>query len=279
MRVRFIAAFAGGLLFCTHSATADHRWASYHWEKTSDSELVLALGDNVTSDAWQAALGVSSVDWSTSAVINAPIRSGAAKNVKRCSPRGGAIEVCNGAYGNNGWLGVASISISGGHITSGSARLNDTYYNTTKYNTVEWRNSVMCQEIGHLWGLGHNDEDFSTTNGTCMDYSNNPGPNQHPDSHDYAMLEQIYSHVHPTDGGDGGGSCNPRSPKCNNNRGGDVAARVLAELSLDGPRQWGRRVSGHGPVETFELDLGANHKIITIVRWTEERANGAHDDH
>ncbi len=33
----------------------------------------------------------------------------------------------------------------------------------------------MCQEIGHDFGLDHQDENFNNPNlGTCMDYTNDP---------------------------------------------------------------------------------------------------------
>ena len=35
-------------------------------------------------------------------------------------------------YGNNGWLGLATINITGGvHITQGTANMNDTYFNNS----------------------------------------------------------------------------------------------------------------------------------------------------
>ena len=65
----------------------------------------------------------------------------------------------------------------------------------------------MCQEIGHTFGLAHQDEAFENVNlGTCMDYTNNPdGPpaNRQPDDHDSWMLDEIiYAHL---DGGGGRG--------------------------------------------------------------------------
>ncbi len=267
-------------LLLGNAASADNIWGNYHWEISSGT-LSKSLGDNL-SGTWPDRMAVAISDWDQSNVLDVSARPGAAKNLKRCSPSSGAVEVCNDTYGFNGWLGVAGISVSGGHITSGYVKLNDSYFNSSTYNTVPWRQSVMCQEIGHIWGLGHNDEDFSTTTGTCMDYSNDPVPNQHPDAHDYAVLADIYGHTHNSGGGGGGdgddGGCNPRSPKCNAGQG-DLAARVLSEINMAGPRQWGRLISAHGPVETFELDLGDGNRIITVVRWTMERANGRHDDH
>jgi len=83
------------------------------------------------------------------------------------------VEVCNAAYGTNGWLGVAQIWVSRRHIVQGTTKVNDTYFSTGKYNTPAWRQMVMCQEVGHTFGLVHQDENFNNTNlGTCMDYTN-----------------------------------------------------------------------------------------------------------
>jgi hypothetical protein len=53
-------------------------------------------------------------------------------------------------------------------------------------------------EIGHTFGLDHQDENFSNPNlGTCMDYTSDPdGPsNEHPNAHDDQQLETIYAHL------------------------------------------------------------------------------------
>jgi hypothetical protein len=41
---------------------------------------------------------------------------------------------------------------------------------------------------------------------------------------------------------------------------------------MNGPAQWGRLVSEHGPQEVYELDFGGGRKVITFVTWTLERA-------
>ena len=163
-------------------ALAFHAWGPYHWARTSNP-FTLKLGDNVSS-AWDVALLTASNDWSTSTVLNAPIVAGAT-NPKNCKAVAGRVEVCNSKYGNNGWLGVAQIWVTGGeHITKGTVKLNDTYFNTAKYNTPAWRNLVACQEIGHTLGLDHQDEIFVNPNlGTCMDYTNDPSTNQHPNGY------------------------------------------------------------------------------------------------
>lgn len=190
-------------------ANAGHSWGSYHIARTANP-FTLTLGDNLTSQ-WKPFLAEAGADWSASSVLDTTVATGTVKNLRRCAQAVGKFEVCNAAYGNNGWLGVAGITVSGGHITSGYVKVNDTYYATSTYNTPSWRKFVMCQEVGHLLGLDHQDENFNNTNlGSCMDYTSNPSAtpnNEHPNAHDYAHLESIYSH---TDGGlqssSGGGS-------------------------------------------------------------------------
>jgi len=123
---------------------------------------------------------------------------------------------------------------------------------------------VTCQEIGHTFALDHQDEVFGNANlDTCMDYTNNPVSNQHPNQHDYDQLESIYADggkKGKDDGGPGGG-CNPKSPKCN------------AATAAGGHAQWGQLVSGHGGTEIYERSLGGGHKVITFVTWTLEHAD------
>lgn len=178
-------------------AQANHSWGNYHWARTANP-FTLKLGDNVTSN-WDGYLNEASADWSQSDVLNTTVVTGSAGNVKRCNAPSGRVEVCNAKYGFNGWLGIAGISLSGGHIVSGYVKLNDSYFNTASYNSPAWRRFVTCQEIGHVFGLDHTDENFNNANeGTCMDYTNDPdGPpsNEHPNAHDMDQLAAIYAHT------------------------------------------------------------------------------------
>lgn len=187
--------FAAGL-----PAAASHSWGNYHWARTSNP-FTLKLGDNVTS-AWDAYLVEARNDWNPSSVLDLTIVAGQAGNVKTCKTTAGRVEVCNAKYGFNGWLGVAGISVSGGHITAAYVKLNDSYFNQSTYNKPEWRRLVMCQEVAHAFGLDHQDENFNNTNlGTCMDYTNTPlGPpsNEHPNAHDFDQIETIYAHTDST---------------------------------------------------------------------------------
>lgn len=239
------------------SAGADHSWSTYHWARSSNP-FTLRLGDNLSS-VWDPYLQTTSSDWSVSNVLDTTIVAGQSSQ-RRCRAASGRVEVCNGTYGNNGWLGIASISVSGSHITSGSVRVNDTYFNTAQYNTTAWRNLVMCQEVGHIFGLDHQDENFSNPNlGTCMDYTNSPGSNQHPNAHDYEQLSIIYSHS------DGSAAATLSAAQAD-------APPAMEQLYLAGPAQWGRVVARYtdGRPKIYELDFGRGYKIITHVFWVPE---------
>jgi len=192
-----VAVVLTGSVFVS-TAAANHSWGGYHWARTSNP-FTVKLGNNLTGP-WTSILGTSSSDWSQSIVLDTFIVAGQSGQ-RRCKPTSGQDEICNNTYGNNGWLGVATIWLASGtkHITQGTVKVNDTYFNTTTYNSTAWRNLVMCQEVGHTFGLDHQDENFNNANlGTCMDYTNDPSTNQHPNKHDYDELVTIYSHLDST---------------------------------------------------------------------------------
>lgn len=241
--VLFVGVVAASIAYATHS------WNGYHWARTTNP-FTLKLGDNVSS-AWDAHLATASSDWSKSSVLNTDIVPGQSK--ANCKPTKGRVEVCDKTYGNNGWLGLAQIWVSGKHITQGVTKMNDTYFNTTDYNTPAWQQFVICQEIGHTLGLDHQDENSSNANlGTCMDYTNDPSTNQHPNKHDYDELETIYNaHFDST------------------TTVGQTLQNGRADADLDEPAQWGKEVrrSANGRTSLYERDLGNEHKVFTFVIW------------
>lgn len=250
------------MAFLPFQVSATHSWGGYHWARTSNP-FTLKLGDNVTS-VWDAYLIEASSDWSASSVLDTTIVTGAGG--KNCKPKAGRIEVCNRRYGNNGWLGVAQIWVTGGtHITQAVAKMNDTYFSTLPYNTPAWKRLVMCQEIAHGFGLDHQDEAFDNANlGTCMDYTSNPlGPpsNEHPNTHDYDMLMTVYEHL------DTFTTINQVLSASSNGQAGNSA--FLSEL-LDDPRHWGKRIRDNGRVAVFEKDFGHGNKVLTHVLWATE---------
>lgn len=231
------------------ASSASHSWGTYHWARTANP-FNLKLGDNVNA-TWDPILVTTSTDWSLSTVLNTSIVAGGTQP-RNCRPTKGRVEVCNASYGNTGWLGVAQIWINGSHITQGTVKNNDTYFNTPAYNTTAWRNLVMCQEVGHTFGLDHQDENFNNPNlGTCMDYTNNPVTNQHPNAHDFQQLETIYAHLDST------------------TTVGAATAPGNGQIDLPHQSQWGKliRVTHNGRTALFELDLGGGQKVFTFVIW------------
>ena len=236
------------------TVSANHSWGGYHWARTQNP-FTLNLGDNMNS-SWDPYLVTASSDWNASSVLDTQIVTGGGR--KNCRPTSGRVEVCNGKYGNNGWLGLAQIWVSGVHITQGTAKMNDTYFNTPSHNIPAWKRMVVCQEVAHDFGLDHQDENFNNSNlGTCMDYTSDPdGPpsNEHPNQHDFDMLETIYAHLD---------SFTTLSQSLGQ------TARQAANLVSDDPGQWGRVVKDNGKVAVFERDFGFGVKVFTFVIWAE----------
>lgn len=246
---------------------ATHSWGGYHWARTSNP-FTLKLGDNLTTADWKAHLSQTSSDWnspqsfgaSSSPIITAIV---AGQSKGRCRAVAGTTQVCNGMYGNNGWLGLATINITGGtHITQGSAKMNDTYFNTSTYNNPNEREHVMCQEVAHTFGLDHQSTDGSSLN-TCMDYFSNTGSNAgstastRPNKHDFDELNIIYAHLDSTT---------------------TVAANAAPATSqsdvTDDPNSWGNLVSQshNGRSSTYERLNRDGSKSLTHVYWTIEAA-------
>ena len=236
------------------TASATHSWNGYHWARTANP-FTIKLGNNVSGAAWTSALNAASSEWSSSDVLNTNVVAGQA-NPRNCRATAGRVEVCDATYGNNGWLGLASISITNGtHITRGTVKLNDTYFNTATYNTSAWRALVTCQEIGHTFGLDHQDTNFNNANlGTCMDYTNDPSTNRHPNAHDYEELDIIiYAHLDSTTTiSQGAGSS------------------FAVDIDHNDRRTWGQLVKQAGRTAIYELDLGGGSKTVTFVIWALE---------
>jgi hypothetical protein len=250
-----IMAVAGGSVF------ANHAWRKYHWARTANP-FDLRIGGNVSS-GWSSHLNTAVADWDKSNVMT--LRSVAGSAGSACNMVAGTVQVCNGAYGSNGWLGLASINITNRvHITQGSAKMNDTYFNTSTYNNPNEKLHVMCQEIGHTFGLGHTSENGTSQN-TCMDYFSNTGANAgstistHPNQHDYDMLASIYSHLDSF-----------------STNAGAAAVKMAgkSDVNHDDPNSWGELMSqsANGRSSTYKRQNDDGSETLTHVFWTIEAA-------
>lgn len=247
------------------SANANHSWGSYHWARTVNP-FTLKLGDNVSS-SWDNYLRTASSDWISSSVLDTSVVAGQSSS-KNCRPTAGRVEVCNNKYGNNGWLGIAQIWVSGSHITKAVTKMNDTYFNTPTYNTPAWKQFVVCQEIGHTFGLDHQDENFSNTNlGTCMDYTNDPSgsliqlSNEHPNTHDYEELEIIYTHF----------DAFTSALSSVFNKKSSASKEVNDDIDVSDAEEWGKEINkGKNRKESlYERNLDKNNKVFTFVIWAQ----------
>jgi hypothetical protein len=271
-RLKTVGLAIGAIVAVTYGAvvSADHAWGNYHWARTSNP-FDLTIINSTTSD-WDTYVTAAIEDWSGSSVLNMveDLSGSTESKVRRsCSAPAGQVRICNLAYGFNGWLGIAGISIdSAGHIISGYTKLNDSYFSAAYYNKPEWKQSVACQELGHNVGLDHQDEDFDNASLlSCMDYQDPPFEWANP--HDFQQLQTIYTHTDSynsytgsSGGGGGGGECNaPPGKGCNK-------AGVGQD---DNDRGWGASLGRKGNREKFlRIDPdGTRH--ITFVTWAEHR--------
>ena len=124
----------------------------------------------------------------------------------------------------------------------------------------------MCQEIGHTFGLDHQDENFSNLNlGTCMDYTDNPArndgasDNQHPNLHDYDELALIYAHLDSFDSFKAFSASKPG------------AALAVQSGDFENASEWGKEIrkDSRGHSSLFERDLGKGDKVFTFVIWAQ----------
>lgn len=255
--VRMFAASSLLLAMFSLSTLGNNSWGSYHWARTSNP-FTLRVVDSNSSD-WDSALNLAISDWSQSTVLDLVREAGddSTRTRKQCRMVAGKIRSCNASYGFNGWLGLASINISGNHITQGTSKMNDSYFSSSSYTTTN-RRHVMCQEIGHDFGLDHQDESGADL-GTCMDYDNalsNPSPN----SHDYQQLQTIYN-SHP----DSSTTIASLMFGTNSEFGDDP----------DAAHNWGQlvRQSANGRSSVYERFNGDGSKTLRHVFWTQEAAD------
>ncbi len=249
---------------------ANHSWNIYHWARTT-SPVTLKVGDNLTTGSWKSLLGMTSADWNSPAAFGAtstPLLTAivvGTSSLKRCQMVAGTTQVCNSKYGNNGWLGLASINISGEHITQGTAKMNDSYFSTATYNNPNEKLHVICQEVAHTFGLDHQSTDGSSQN-SCMDYFSNTGVNAtsvastRPNAHDFDELNIIYAHV---DSSTTLAASAARVP----------SSATVADTS-DDPKSWGdfMKDQSDGQSAYYERQNQDGSKTLTHVFWTRETA-------
>jgi hypothetical protein len=271
-------ALIGCAAIAVSPALANHSWGNYHWARTSNPATLRV--NKALTGSWGGYADIAIGEWNASSKLDLTTYPSAnvLVNRKKCNPIANQMLVCNDSYGQRGWLGIASIWAQGNHITQATTKLNDTYFNMAQYSSAGWHRLVTCQEIGHGFGLAHQDETFNNQNlGSCMDYTNNPDAsgaqgepnNWSPDSHDMAQLDTIYSHLDST-------TTDTRSSASTNfgvrEPGKPAPQSAPSEGAGDGPAQWGRAIhkDAKGRPDIFIRYLGGDYRMITHVLWAME---------
>lgn len=276
MRHRNIVIALVILLVAAVPIFASHGWGSYHWGRscaTCPATLTVHSSLTTTNTNWGDHLNksifgdpanpntVNRRGWNDSAALTLTVSAASTSSTTRssCPAVSGAVRVCNYTYGSNGWLGLASINTVSGsasHIAWGTSKMNDTYF-ASGYPNTEKRH-VMCQEVGHDFGLGHTSENGTSQN-TCMDYYSNTsasdwqstGPNQHDFDR---LLTQHHWGAKTFLPGDAFVS----------------GMRFPGDSELNDPWQWGtpQGFDPQGRANLFKLDLGTDSEGNEHAIWT-----------
>jgi len=273
------------LLLAAVPVFASHGWSTYHWGRscsTCPAVITVYSSTTTTNTSWPSHLNAAILGdasnpntanrrgWTNSAALSLTIAAGSTSSTTRssCPAVNAAVRVCNYTYGANGWLGLAQINLVSGssHIAWGTAKMNDSYFNSGYPNTE--KRHVMCQEVGHDFGLGHTSENGSSQN-TCMDYYQNTGASDWtstgPNQHDF---DQLLTQHHF-----GAKLFIPDNFVT-------VPYRFAGDGQLNEPWQWGTPVEwdAQGRAVTYVLSLGVHgdHEdedaILTHVYWADPGA-------
>ncbi|MBI5363815.1 MAG: hypothetical protein HZA53_11600 [Planctomycetes bacterium] len=159
------------------TAWANHRWGCWRYADANISFYNGCTGSYSTYVADEAINDANS--WHNYTDVNlSPSPQGTTDH----------LNCFNGSYGINGWLGIAEIlTYNGCTILQGRARFNQSYMDNPAYGySTTNKKHVVCQEIGHLFGLDHQRGQAQS----CMNDRILSVPN--PNSHDQSLVNSIY---------------------------------------------------------------------------------------
>mmetsp|Transcript_14924 Transcript_14924/g.19546 ORF Transcript_14924/g.19546 Transcript_14924/m.19546 type:complete len:311 (+) Transcript_14924:20-952(+) len=162
------------------------------WQQAKGYGLTLTL-QNALDDNWQTEFAAAFADWQESEALD--ISTVRVDVDNSCTRVEGVMKVCNGNFGDTGWVGINEIEMiykngSNKYISSSVAKMNEFYLNHAAYAKRQY---TMCHEIGHGFGLPHTDTNFNNQDtGNCLDYSSSPENNMHPGDINFERLAYAY---------------------------------------------------------------------------------------
>ncbi len=179
------------------SVGKNSRWIPLNGEAEGNGLSLTVLNNLVSGSNWDEYLQTAIADWNngTPDAVTLQMRSMSTYDPD-CQAVRRAMKVCNGNYGPTDWRGVNQILLQDNYIVTSLAKMNDYYLEGTD---VAQKQYTMCHELGHGLGLGHVDENFYNADlGNCMDYTEHPENNMHPDDSNYEALAELYGVVYYT---------------------------------------------------------------------------------
>jgi hypothetical protein len=180
--------FEGG--FNTDPFVGDNSTNSWdNGGKNNGLELELI---NALDDTWTEELVAAVSDWENGDPDALTLTTTKGEVDNTCTPINGVMKICNGNYGETGWLGINEIMSTSrtGIIVNSVAKMNEHYLNNADFFERQY---TMCHEIGHGFGLPHTDENFYNADlGNCLDYTITPKNNLHPDESNFKRLVSLY---------------------------------------------------------------------------------------
>lgn len=181
----------------------NHSWNDYHW-----GDLTPTVTDNTRAAMWSGQTELYVNHW---AGLGTPIQP------QMTTSKKAEVAVVEGF--SNDWLGLAQIYLQNGHIVKGKVSLNTTLLSDSAY-APEAAAHVLCQELGHIWGLDHNRDALDTCMNDCVTQPTyvewmaclNTPAGEFTNDHDTEELLSIYGH---TDTVEDAGTSSPGGPDCN----------------------------------------------------------------
>ncbi|GKY96285.1 hypothetical protein MPSEU_000588000 [Mayamaea pseudoterrestris] len=223
-------------------------------------------------DRWSSYFEQAVSDWDSGSPDVLTLTSTSSSYDPDCTPIDGLIKVCNNDYGDTGWYGINEISAIGKEIVSSIAKMNDYYFSDDASDQAERRQYTMCHEMGHGFGLPHTDESFTNTDdGECMDYTDSPENNMHPNQINFDFLNNLYgdgtgsSTSAPTSEGTSSGGGRRRSlrqlPDWVQEEWRQISAASIGARNSRVPAHW-RKLRSNELGDVHEVDLGEGYRII-----------------